>query len=57
MHLQGHTVEAHVMDGLNLDTVLILCIPLIPFDKNVPFKFKRQFLTHLDSSKIIGTDF
>lgn len=49
-HLQRYTAEARVLDRLNLDTVLILCIPLIPCDKIVPFKFKRQFLTHLVSS-------
>jgi hypothetical protein len=40
--LQRHIVEACVIDGLNLDTVLIPRTPLIPYDKNIRFKFKRR---------------
>jgi hypothetical protein len=40
--LQRHKVEACVIDVLNLDTVLIPRIPLIPSDTNMPFKFKRR---------------
>jgi hypothetical protein len=40
--LQRHIVEARVIDGLNLDIVLILRMPLIPCDTNMPFGFKRR---------------
>jgi hypothetical protein len=33
-------LEAHVIEGLNLDTVLRLSIFLIPSDMNLPFRFK-----------------
>jgi ATP-dependent DNA helicase PIF1 len=39
--LQRYIVEARVIDGLNLDTVLIPRIPLVPSDTNMPFFQKK----------------